>query len=424
MAKTFHRLSGIVRPFGIGLLCGAAIGAALMWKLDWRASPSIDLRDARRAAQSGKWEIVRSVASRHLQRFPEDPEGQILLARSLASQNDFAGCLKTLENVRDDSEWSAEARLREAQAHLMNHFGARAEQSYSRSIELANAGRGNQQVMDAARFGLIQLYGLEVRYDEARLQLRQVLQTTDNPAAVLSLFLQIESLGTEPNQAIESLQRFVQNDESDFEARRALGHHLVVTGQLDAARPHLEACFRERPKDMRVAESHAQLLVDTPDFESCRKFLDSIEPVAQGEAWFWRQRGYLSEQELDWNGALECYDRAVQLAPHDAMLHHRLAAVLRRVRQEERAGNVADREALLKAARQKLPDLYAKLIATGVQAGGPGPDPDLCYAIGSCCLTLGLAEANYWFHEALARDPNHAPSRSALEKSLAAEQNP
>jgi tetratricopeptide (TPR) repeat protein len=404
------------RAFWIGLICGAVAGAGLVWWLDPRAVPSAELNDARRAAQTGKWEVVRSVLGRYLRRFPEDPEAQVLLARSEAAQGNLAACIARLGNISESSSWSAEARLCEAQAHLMGHFGARAEKAFLRAIEAASAGDADPRIAEAARVGLAQIYGLEVRYESAREQLMQVLKTTEYPAGILSLLFQIEALGTDPQQAIDSLQKFVQNDASDFEARRALGYHYAVLGRTGEARTLLEACLAERPDDARAAEPLAQCLVDLPDLDGCRKLLDEVAPHAQDKSWYWRQRGYLAEQELDWTAASGAYGRAVELAPSDPMVHHLLAAVLVRLNDASRAQELRERAAQLRATRQTLPDLYARLIATGVQATGPGPSPELCYILGTACQKLTLPEAEEWFREALRRNPNDAPSRAALER--------
>lgn len=415
-------LGAVAQPaFWVGMACGAVIGGGILWRFDLRSAPSAELSDARRAAQMAKWEVVRGTLGRYLRRFPEDPEAQILLSRALAAQGDFDGCLSWLGKVSDHSTWSGEARLREAQAQLMRYFGARAEQSYLRAIALGLDGHGSQQIVDAARFGLVQIYGLEVRYDEARAQLRQVLRTTEQPAAVLSLFIQIEALGTEPNQAIESLLRFVNQDPTDFEARCALGHHYVVTSQFNEARPLLEDCLRERPQNLHAAKPLVQCLIDSADFDACRTVLENLGEPAREQAWYWRQLGYLREQSLDWPGAAECYETAVKLAPYDPLGYHVLAAVLNRLQQSDRAAALIEQESDLRAARQQLPDLYAKLLATGAQSGGPGPDPDLCYVIGRCYRALGLTDADEWFHEALARNPNHLPSRTALEQKASDE---
>ena len=75
-----------------------------------------------------------------------------------------------------------------------------------------------------------------------------------------------------------------------------------------------------------------------------------------------------------------------------------------------------DRGFELRSARQELHDLYGQLINTGVQSGGPGPNADLCYRLGTSSQTLGLPEAREWYREALRRSPNHALSMAALQE--------
>jgi tetratricopeptide (TPR) repeat protein len=374
------------------------------------------LRDARRASNTGKWELTEAILSRYLRRFPEDAEAQILFARARAAQNDLQGCLTRLAGISDSSPWSAEARLCEAQAYQLSHFGARAEQSYRRAIDLAESEIGNEKILNVARVGLAQLCALEARPDEAREQIIRLLPATADPSALLAVLLEVEAVGPEPNPAIDSLKRFVENDPEDFEARRALAHHYAVVGRLSDARPLLENCLAERPDHARAVESLAHCLIEIPDLPAATELLQAAPVGSNQTAWYWRLRGYLAEQEQDWMAGVECYENAVRLAPYDSVMHHRLAAALGRLERAEKAEEHFERASTLRDGRKNLFDLYGRLMATGVRAGGPGPDTDLCYLIGNNCQILGLPEAREWFQLAIARDPRHAASRAALEQ--------
>src|SRR5262249_2723749 len=155
------------------------------------------------------------------------------------------------------------ARLCEGQALLLKHFGRRAEKSLQQAMEESStAGRNNEQVLNAARLALAQFYALEDRADEARAQLMQTLGSAIDPAIILSVLLEVETVGPEPTGSLESLQKFTQNDATDLEARRALGHQYLMLGKLQEARELLEACLREQPQDMRAAESLSHCLND------------------------------------------------------------------------------------------------------------------------------------------------------------------
>src|SRR5262245_35927075 len=116
MWRTFSRL--FEPTFWLGVIVGAILGGSLVWRFDMRAVPSADLKDARHAVQIRKWEVASGILNRYLQRFPDDPEAKILLGQAMAARGNFAECIERLRSVSADSDWSAEARLREAQAQF------------------------------------------------------------------------------------------------------------------------------------------------------------------------------------------------------------------------------------------------------------------------------------------------------------------
>ena len=417
LAMTRHTLRAICAVLSIALLGGAA----LTWWLDGRSVPGPDLNEARRASMAGQWDLVESALRPYLPRHPKDAEAQILMARAEAARGDTASCLRRLAAVPEGSGWSAQARLREAQILHLNNQGARAERAYRRALEEASRFAGAYSTVDAARLGLVQICGLEERYDEAREQLWQLLPSSPVPAAVLAIFAMIEAVGTEPNQAIETLEKFIANDADDFHARRALGHHLTVLGRTNDARPILQGCVRERPGDLRAAEALAECLFDMADFDSWEALLQQVPEPGRAKAWYWRHRAAVCDRTSAWSAARDCYAEAIRLDPYDATGHHQLGAVLQRLGAAVEGREHIERGFELRSARRQLLDLYGQLINTGVQSGGPGPNADLCYRLGATCQELGLSEAREWYREALRRASDHALSRAALKEMQSAD---
>lgn len=115
------------------------------------------------------------------------------------------------------------------------------------------------------------------------------------------------------------------------------------------------------------------------------------------------------ESKGDLEGAIECFERAVSLAPKDFIPRYKLAAGYTRTGREIDARRELD-------ASQKNRQLYDQLHSLQNRAMEKPLDADLRFQIGQAAEALGRSDlARAWYSAALGLDPQHSLARSSLK---------
>jgi tetratricopeptide (TPR) repeat protein len=395
------------------VLSGVAFAGWYRWD---GAGAAMSLERLRLASAANDWSAVRSGGQRYLRRHPEDAEAIVLVARAEAAAQRSDRALKLLATVATNSPWSPEARLREGQAWRQSFRGAAAERSFRQAIDQGLATSAPQRLIDAARLGLVQLYAIEARNDEARPLIWELHRVSPQPVAVLELLGRLDVEGAEPHEASQELERFIAADPGDFDACRGLAQHYLVLGRAREARPLAERCLEARCESLAAWETLLSCLNDLGDNDSLAEALDRVPEAASEMAWYWKFRGIVAENMEQWEAAEAAFRQALRHDPFDSRTHYRLGRLLVQLGKDVAGGDEHMAEARrLTAAHTQLRELYRRVLLNNQQ--GIALSAALCAGMGEQYETLGLRDgAAGWYRESLKRDPTGIKSREGLAR--------
>ena len=395
----------------VGLLLSAAILSAAAWH--W-THPLPKLRDVRRWADDGQWDRADLSVRQFLARRPKDGEALLLAARIAAGRGDMESCLSLLHQVPTDSPHKPEALTRQAQACQAMNSARRAEAAWRELARLRERDPQQARYRLAAQAELVALMSLERRLTEAEALLWQMYPDHSEKWRILIGLARVHARGSTPKSAIEMLQRFVEHDPDDFDARRALSFCAIDTFQWDQAIELATTCLEQQPTDVRSLEILLECYLRQQQWEAMDAILARPELENSGVQSL-RLRAQRLEAVQQADEAENCYRQALRLDPRDHTTHYQLSQLLQRLGRGEPA-----QEHMVEFRRLKEhDDELAKFISRFPQSDASGwtaPEPDQCVELAEHCTALGrIDEARAWLKEALRRQPKFPAAQEALQ---------
>jgi tetratricopeptide (TPR) repeat protein len=406
------------------ILAAMAIVISVVVIAGWREYSStgsdMSLDQLRLANAANNWPLVRSGGQRYLRRHPADAEAIVLVAQAEAAEQGYDRALALLAKVPANSPYSPEARLKQGQVLRQLYRGAAAERAFRQAADQGLASSAPQRVIDAARLGLIQLFAIELRNDEARRLIWALYRASPEPVAVLELLGRLDIEGAEPHEASQELQKFIANDPGDFAACLGLAHHYMVLGRAGEARLLAERCLETQSDSLASWEALLGCLEDLGENRALAEAIERVPRTADESAWYWKYRGIAAEDMEQWEAAESAFRQAVQRDPFDSRLQYRLGRLLRHVGKDiSEADEHIARARELTAIRTQLRDVYRLVVLSNQQ--GTALSDELCADMGEHYEFIGLQDgAAAWYQEALKRNPADAKSRQALDRLQAA----
>jgi len=232
---------------------------------------------------------------------------------------------------------------------------------------------------------------------------------------VLELLGRLDIEGAEPNEAAEIVQKFLETDPTDLEARRALAYHYMVLGKTREASSLVKECLEIRPDFVSAWEILVASLYDLGDFAALEAALDELPETGRETAWYWRFQATNLERRDQPEQAARALEHALAIDPFDSRLHYLLGRVYHQLGNDEGNAEHITRWQELAAARARRRELYREVILSNQR--GTGPSSELCFNMGSHYELMGVYDgAVAWHRESLRRDPTNAMSREALER--------
>lgn len=193
------------------------------------------------------------------------------------------------------------------------------------------------------------------------------------------------------------------------DVRLRVADMLMEDNRLLEALPDLEGLYKEHPElpEVQGTLGHARLLEGKTD--EARILLESAAAALPKDAPLLVRLAKLEMQEDRPTAAEKWLRRLLELDPYDPEAAYTLASCL------QQQGRQKEAEAAL-AQHQKAKTLVERTnhLLTD-QAKHPSEDPNVLAEIGSNLLRIKQdRQGLFWLHEALKRNPAHAPSHKVL----------
>lgn len=231
------------------------------------------------------------------------------------------------------------------------------------------------------------------------------------------------------DQALAFSEQAVKTCPADLDARHVYAEALWANGRREEAVQQLEEVLRLAPEDAVIYARMAEMHLVLGRIGLARQYANqAIERNPQlTEAWVVRAR--TAREVGDFRSALADYHRALTYTPHHPEVLLEVAEVYRAMNQPDRALATLHRLADTYSPGEEPPQvLYlqglaylslnraqeaAEVLALAIQRGGASADG--LYQLAQAEAATGqLLRAQQTLQQALALDPNHAPSRQLL----------
>ncbi len=353
------------------LISLVVVGVQLYWTQTAKSA-------AERALADERWPDARRSLRRYMWLYPRDAQAHLLMAEAYVSDNDVlpeeavGEAIKHLQQVDDDSDSAAEARLREAQLWFrVRHRPAQAERIVRRAIHLDN------ELKEAHRL-LWQILDMTNRSDYAEPSFWRVYELSgddERPVVLRQWYLSQFAPGT-ANEPLDRAMGFLppgQTPDYATEYRR-----LVQFRRVEADSPTMHASLASwyrREADPKTAlqilsdaarlgdaiddrffiATLAATYVDLGEFELADQYLQRWPEPRDGYD-YWNLTGIVQQEyQRDNSAAVESYREALEVWPGPIVwrTRFRLAQCLARTGDDVKA----EEERRRAAAIQELLDV-------------------------------------------------------------------
>ena len=177
----------------------------------------------------------------------------------------------------------------------------------------------------------------------------------------------------EPKEAAETLRRYLDTDPGDWQARRAQAHAEELLENRSEADSLMAQCLRERPDSVDGWRMWLTILADRNQPEELARAIATMPAsVAQAnDATIQQLRALDRFNAGELQQALELFQTALELDPHNPDTHYRLASVAQRLGQADLAEERRAASQRIRKARQAIPEALLKF-RTHERPGTPG----------------------------------------------------
>jgi tetratricopeptide (TPR) repeat protein len=310
-------------------------------------------------------------------------------------KGDLDGFIRELDSVPDNSPEKQRSLFEQAVAYRQIGDGVGFERSIAKCLEHATNELSPSESTLHAWGLLVDHYLIQERWEECYDVLWKLFDAAPDAERKQYILLRLlagDGERYDTSEAIEWHRRFVARSDDDCNSRRALGLNLARAGRTDDARGHLEYCAKRNPEISRFQESWLWFLFLVEDVDEASRVLETLHPTCGSSASIWVYRGRVYEVRGDWDSAVNCYRKAVELDPYRLDAHNRLAQSLRARQQRSEAMEEARIAKELTEAKGTILDLRERLLRDSIT-----PDGQLRSKLAELCHTLGLdREALAW----------------------------
>jgi Flp pilus assembly protein TadD len=334
----------------------------------------------------------------HLRRSPHDGEARLLLARSLAARGQMLACARELHRVPLWWPRKREALCYEGKSFLDAHHARSAEAAWLACIADDPLHPTPPEFFKAAVEGLLELYSIEGRWDDARRVIWAAYDQTEDPAdrrIILITRLRTEVERIDPGKAAPRLRQFLDADPKDLDVRLALCRAEQALGHEAEATRQMQVCLKEHTDDPRVWREWLALLHGRHDQAGLAA---AVAHMPRSQAFgddgdIQEYRGIVAERAGDLPRALEAYRRAWTRKPYDGEALYRLALLEGRLGQAAEAHKDMERSKALRESRRQFNEALEDYFTAVTPGKTPRAGVDAASAtrrLIEICRTLGM----------------------------------
>lgn len=243
----------------------------------------------------------------------------------------------------------------------------------------------------------------------------ELIDAVDSPFPWLYLGLSLAALGV-ADDAIECVTKAVENDPAWPDSWRHLGMLYHDRGFDRDALACLEKAAGLDPADPRGRETMGRLCLRLERFDRALELFVGPPSFQEHDSAAWRDRGDAFAGLGYHQRALECYDRALDLAPGDTDLSEKRGACLLAL---GRHGDAAGVFAEIAGQRKDSAGFWAAY-GDALLAAGKADDAAACY---DRALEIDPRDSSLWHRKgrALLEGGSHAEAARAFDRVLAAD---
>ena len=376
----------------------ATLGAWALWA--W-THPLPRLVEIRKWAMAGNWPRAEAEVNVYLARRPKDADALMLAAQVAGAQHQLDRCAQLLDRVPDNSPLKSEALLRHGQVLWQLDDARGAEQSWQSAIRRA-VGQELRRFLILPRSELVALFALERRAAEARTLIWEMYPDHQERWRLLLALARLDARSTSPQVGVPKLERIIERDPADVNARVALASYLIDLSRWDEAAEHAERCLELNPSEPRALEIVLQCHLRNQQWDAMDQALrrPDLDP---NSALIWRLRGQRLEAGGQRKEAEASFREALRLNPNDLVAHFQLAQLLLRADQRESAQPHLTQFRELQSHQDAVNLVVGTYVGVDDRDWEP-PSPATCTELAEHCQALGRAdEARGWLSEASRR---------------------
>jgi tetratricopeptide (TPR) repeat protein len=269
-----------------------------------------------------------------------------------------------------------------------------------------------------AGWGLLEIYYLETRNDDARRLALRLYDVEPDPHDRVQLLLELvrqDAQPPAPGSLVQWFEPVVRRNPAELGPAVALGLALVRNGDLDRGLDLLRRAVEDHPTNPMAWEGWLTGLDDAGEIDELGQALDRLPPALAAQPRFARFRGRFAQERQDWTAAAREFRRALRAEPLDPKLRYRLSRALRQIGATAEAEPLDRSYQAYQAALSQVRPLYQE--ANAIKTLGVEPRPDLYRRLADLRERMSLRdEARAWYLLALNDQPNDPVSRAALER--------
>jgi tetratricopeptide (TPR) repeat protein len=409
------------RPWLAGTVlvaCLALIGTAGWFVVYPELAARHHLRQARNAADEYDLELARTHLEACLRHWPENGEAHFQLARTCRRAGNFPAARQHLQEAKrygwDTDDIDLEYRLinaqtgavRFAEEGLLEYLGTGHRDEVYVLETLVQAYLDSNFIDDAHRLAQ---YWIERYPDQWRPQLLRGM---------------ILERGQKLTMAIEQYEKLLAWKPEQPEANNQLARILLRAQRYDEAFAHFETYRKAHPDDVDALVGAARCVRHTRSAEAALPMIDQALTKNPDHAEANLVRGQILLNDLNKPAeALAPLRKADALMPNELEIVGAVAKALRILKRDDEAKPYEAKSHTMEREYRRLDTLIRQIIATDQEKHSKpeakAKNVELRYEAGKCLMDLGKYEDGLiWLQSALQENPNHEPSRRAVQDYL------
>lgn len=378
--------------FGLFWLAIVAMG---VWngRYLWLHRPLPDLKTVNRLVARHQDKEAEAILRARLRQSPHEAQSRLLLARLLASRGLTA---QAAEQLRAVPYWwpdKADCLFREGQAWLSIDRARDAERAWLAYLEDDPNHPTEKVAAGEVETELINLYGVEDRWPEARAIVWSSYNRVTSPAGkreltLMALRTRIERVA--PEDALPRLRRFVAADPGDMQARLALARVAQEGGKRDESDTALAACLKTWPDHPDVRRTQLEILAARGESPELTALVGHPPESYKSLALYWHLIGQRAFSEKRWDTAADAYRSALRINPSEPQDVYRLAMTEKQLGQTSHAQTLLKQHAAMEAASSALTrtvNVYLDATSSEPPPGTPSPS-QAADKLAAICRTL------------------------------------